>query len=73
MKLIFALLQQMSVFLVIAYLFSKSPAFRPLTGEILRDRHKILLYFLFSGSSITGYNYNFCSPWLDQNMGGRVL
>jgi two-component system, LytTR family, sensor kinase len=54
MKLIFALLQQMSVFLVIAYLFSKSPAFRPLTGESLRARHKVLLYFVFSGFSILG-------------------
>lgn len=54
MKLIFALLQQMSVFLVIAYLFSKSPAFRPLTGETLRPRHKILLYFIFSAFSILG-------------------
>lgn len=54
MKLIFALLQQMSVFLVIAYLFSKSPAFRPLTGETLRTRHKILLYFIFSAFSILG-------------------
>ncbi len=54
MKLIFALLQQMSVFLVIAYLFSKSPAFRPLTGETLRSKHKVLLYFIFSAFSILG-------------------
>jgi len=54
MKLIFSLLQQMSVFLVIAYLFSKSPAFRPLTGETLRTRHKVLLYFIFSAFSILG-------------------
>jgi len=54
MKLIFALLQQMSVFLVIAYLFTKSPAFRPLTGETLRVRHKVLLYFVFSAFSILG-------------------
>jgi two-component system LytT family sensor kinase len=54
MKLIFALLQQMSVFLVIAYLFSTSPAFRPLTGETLRVKHKILLYFIFSAFSILG-------------------
>jgi two-component system LytT family sensor kinase len=44
----------MSVFLVIAYLFSKSPVFRPLTGETLRARHKVLLYFVFSGFSILG-------------------
>jgi two-component system LytT family sensor kinase len=54
MKLVFALLQQMSVFLVIAYLFTKSPAFRPLTGETLRPRHKFLLYFIFSAFSILG-------------------
>jgi two-component system, LytTR family, sensor kinase len=54
MKLIFDLLQQMSVFLVIAYLFTKSPAFRPLTGETLRVKHKVLLYFIFSAFSILG-------------------
>jgi two-component system LytT family sensor kinase len=54
MKLVFDLLQQMSVFLVIAYLFTKSPAFRPLTGETLRTRHKVLLYFIFSAFSIMG-------------------
>jgi two-component system LytT family sensor kinase len=54
MKLIFALLQQMSVFLVVAYLFTKSPAFRPLTGENLRTRHKVLLYFIFSAFAIMG-------------------
>ena len=35
MTLVLVLLQQMAVFLVIAYLFTKSPAFRPLTGEVL--------------------------------------
>ncbi len=54
MKLVLALLQQMSVFLVIGYLFSKSPAFRPLTGETLRPRQKVILYFIFSGFSILG-------------------
>lgn len=54
MKLIFALLQQMSVFLVFAYLFSKSPAFRPLTSENLRPSQKFLLYFVFSAFSILG-------------------
>ena len=54
MKLIFALLQQMSVFLIFAYLFSKSPAFRPLTGETLRPRQKFLLYLVFSAFSILG-------------------
>ncbi len=54
MRLIFSLLQQMSVFMVIAYLFTKSPAFRALTGESLRRRQKIILYFVFSGFSIMG-------------------
>jgi len=54
MTLVFTLLQQMSVFLVIAYLFSKSPAFRTLTGESLRPRQKLLLYVIFSGFSIMG-------------------
>lgn len=54
MPLIFALLQQMSVFLIIAYLFSKSPAFRPLTGETLRPGHKVLLYLIFSAFCILG-------------------
>lgn len=54
MKLIFDLLQQMSIFLVIAYLFSKSPAFRPLTSEHLRFRHKLILYLIFSSFSILG-------------------
>lgn len=54
MTLVFTLLQQMSVFLVIAYLFSKSPAFRTLTGESLRPRQKLILYVIFSGFSIMG-------------------
>jgi len=54
MKLVFDLLQQMSIFLVIAYLFSKSPAFRPLTSEHLRFHHKLILYLIFSSFSILG-------------------
>ena len=54
MRLIFSLLQQMSVFMVIAYLFTKSPAFQALTGESLRRRQKVILYFVFSGFSIMG-------------------
>lgn len=54
MKLIFSLLQQMSVFMVIAYLFTKSPAFKPLTGESLRRRQKIVLFFVFTAFSIMG-------------------
>lgn len=54
MLLIFSLLQQMSVFMVIAYLFTKSPAFRPLTAENLQPRQKLILYFVFSAFSILG-------------------
>lgn len=54
MELILALLQQLSVFLVIAYLFSKSPAFRPLASTVLQPRHKLLLYAIFSSFSILG-------------------
>lgn len=44
----------MSIFLIIAYLFSKSPAFKTLTGEVLLARHRILLYFIFTGFAIFG-------------------
>ncbi len=54
MKLFFALLQEMSVFLVIGYLFSKSPAFKALAGETLRPRQKFTLYLIFSVFSILG-------------------
>lgn len=54
MGLIIDLLQQMSVFLIIAYIFTKSPAFRPLTSESLSGRHKLLLYVIFSSFSIMG-------------------
>ncbi|GAB4562508.1 MAG: sensor histidine kinase [Geothermobacteraceae bacterium] len=54
MALVFNLLQQMSVFLVLAYLFSKSPAFRALTGGPLRLRQKALIYLIFSCFSIMG-------------------
>ena len=54
MKLVLDLLQQMSVFLVIAYLFTKSPMFRTLTSERLRFREKLILYLTFSIFSILG-------------------
>lgn len=54
MKLLFALVQTMSIFLVVAYLYSKSPAFRPLTIESLKLRHKFYLYFFFSAISLMG-------------------
>ncbi len=44
----------MAVFLVIAYLFSKTPWFKPLTTESLRFRDKLYIYFFFSTISILG-------------------
>lgn len=54
MKLIFDLLQQMSIFLVIGYLFTKSPMFKTLTVDQTRIREKLLLYVTFSVFSILG-------------------
>lgn len=54
MKLLFALIQAMSVFLVVAYLYCKSPAFKPLTTDSLRVRDKLYLYFFFAAISIMG-------------------
>ncbi|SHJ10399.1 two-component system, LytT family, sensor kinase [Malonomonas rubra DSM 5091] len=54
MPLIFELLQQMAMIVVIAYLFSKSPAMNYLTGERLRNREKLILYFTFTLFSILG-------------------
>lgn len=52
--LLFSLVQTMSIFLVVAYLYCKSPAFKPLTIEILRIRDKIYLFFFFSAISMMG-------------------
>ncbi|WP_303721033.1 sensor histidine kinase [Malonomonas rubra] len=57
MELILQLLQQLSIFLVIAYLFSKSPAFKPLTEKQLSAKNKLLLYFIFSGFSVLGAHF----------------
>jgi two-component system LytT family sensor kinase len=54
MKLLFSLIQTMSVFLVVAYLYCKSPGFKPLTTDVLSVRHKIYLYFFFSIISMMG-------------------
>lgn len=51
---IFALLQQMSVFLVIAYLFTKSPFFRSFHLHTLHWRQLLLLYCIFTIFSILG-------------------
>ncbi|MEN6319473.1 MAG: sensor histidine kinase [Syntrophaceae bacterium] len=54
MELLFRLIQAMSVFLVVAYLYCKSPWFKPLTTDSLRARDKLYLYFFFSAVSIMG-------------------
>ena len=54
MKLFFALIQAMSFFLFVAYLYCKSPAFSLVRSEALRPRHKLFLFVLFSALSITG-------------------
>ncbi|PKQ80542.1 sensor histidine kinase [Aeromonas sobria] len=54
MQLLLSLLQQMSVSLVIAYLFSKSPLLRPLANYSVRLPHKILIYIIFSSFCILG-------------------
>jgi len=51
---IFALLQQMAVFLVIAYLFTKSPFFRSFHLHTLHRPQLLLLYGIFSIFSILG-------------------
>lgn len=54
MALIFDLLQQTAVIIVIAYLFSKSPAAHYLSGERLRRNEWLVLYLVFSSFSILG-------------------
>ncbi len=54
MKLFFLLVQTMSVFLVVAYLYCKSPWFKPLTTVTLKTRDWICLYFFFSAISMMG-------------------
>jgi len=54
MELIFSLLQQLSVYLVIAYLLSKTPLFMPLTMLSGRLSHHIACYVVFSLFCILG-------------------
>jgi two-component system, LytTR family, sensor kinase len=54
MAVLFSLLQTMAVFLVVAYIYSKSPWFKPLTNENLSTRDKVYLYFFFSAISMMG-------------------
>lgn len=54
MELILSLMQQMCVYLVLAYMLSKTPIFLPLLNISYRPGHRICLYVLFSLFCITG-------------------
>lgn len=54
MELIFSLLQQLSVYLVIAYLLSKTPLFMPLTMLSGRFSQRLACYVVFSLFCILG-------------------
>ena len=54
MEILFRLTQAMSVFVVIAYLYCKSPLFKSLTTDSIHTRDRIYLYFVFSALSILG-------------------
>ena len=53
--MIYELIQNMAIILMIAYLFSKSPAAKPLAGEVLLGKHKVLLSVVFTGFALLGY------------------
>jgi two-component system, LytTR family, sensor kinase len=54
MKLLFVLVEAMSFCLLVAYAYSKSPAFRPLRPDALRWRDRLFLFGFFAALSITG-------------------
>ena len=54
MELILSLLQQMCVYLVLAYLLSKTPLFLPILNISSHKRHRYLVYFVFSSFCILG-------------------
>ena len=54
MELLFHLIQAMSIFLVVAYLYCNSPWFKSLTTGSLCTRDKLCLSFFFSAVSIMG-------------------
>ncbi len=56
MKLALQLIEALAVFVVIFYLYCRSPAFRPLKPDWPRPRGKVRLYLVFSGIAILG-NY----------------
>ncbi|PVZ66422.1 sensor histidine kinase [Pelagibaculum spongiae] len=54
MQLVLELLQQLSVYLVIAWLLSKTPLFRPLVSVNVQLPRKLVVYLVFSGFCIMG-------------------
>ncbi|MCO6524220.1 MAG: sensor histidine kinase, partial [Candidatus Schmidhempelia sp.] len=52
--LVLQLLQQMCIYLVIAYLLSKTPIFIPLMQVSLHAPHKLLWYLIFSIFCVMG-------------------
>jgi two-component system LytT family sensor kinase len=54
MEILFRLTQAMAVFVVIAYLYCKSPLFKSLTADTIRARDRVYLYCAFSVLSILG-------------------
>ncbi|MGL4603180.1 MAG: LytS/YhcK type 5TM receptor domain-containing protein [Iodobacter sp.] len=59
------LLQQMCVYLLIAYLLSKTPLFTPLMQVTIRLPHKVACYFIFSTFCILG-------TYLGLNVSGSI-
>ncbi|WP_434145019.1 LytS/YhcK type 5TM receptor domain-containing protein [Photobacterium leiognathi] len=54
MELVLSLLQQLCVYLVLAYMLSKTPIFLPLLSMSSRLSHKVICYLLFSSFCILG-------------------
>jgi two-component system, LytTR family, sensor kinase len=54
MEILFRMIQAMSVFVVVAYIYSKSPLSKFLTLDSIRARDRLYLYLVFSGLSILG-------------------
>ncbi|MGR5168081.1 LytS/YhcK type 5TM receptor domain-containing protein [Vibrio astriarenae] len=54
MDLIISLLQQMCVYLMLAYMLSKTPIFRPLLSASDHMSHRVSVYFIFSSFCILG-------------------
>lgn len=53
-SLVFELLQQLCLYLIIAFILSKTPIFTPLMHVTIRLPHKLLCYVIFSGFCILG-------------------